>query len=309
MKNDDNIDSPSATAIIFDIQRFSLHDGPGIRTTIFFKGCPLSCAWCQNPESQRIRPELIFYEERCIRCFICSEICSENAISENSTLRFNPKQCNVCGNCVSNCTTNSLRIVGKKWNADDLINEIAKDIDFFIDSRGGITLSGGEPFLHTEFLLQWLPKVQKKKIHITIETCGMVKWKQIEKLLPLLDLVFYDLKHMNDTVHKQYTGQGNTRILKNFSKLSKNGKGLQARMPVIPGVNDTPENIKATADFLKTNDQNNIHLLPYHNLGEAKLNKIDTQLRPLNIAPLNSEQLQEIQKLFKKEEIHAVLYD
>lgn len=309
MNNDTQFNSNGEKAVIFDIQRFSLHDGPGIRTTCFFKGCPLSCAWCQNPESHRLQPELIFYAESCIHCLACQKICPENALSESLPLRFDPQYCTTCGLCVSECPTNSLRLVGKEWTPTDLMDEVAKDMDFFHDSHGGVTLSGGEPLLQTAFLLNWLPMNRNKNIHTTIETCGMIPWKNIERLLPWIDLVFYDLKHMNDSIHKQYTGQGNAKILKNFSQLSKTGKALQARMPVVPGINTAPDNIRATARFLKKNKQKSIHLLPYHTLGDAKLNRIETKLRPLNITPLDPENLLEIQELFQKEEIHAVLYD
>lgn len=309
MEKDGNLHYSGEKAVIFDIQRFSLHDGPGIRTTCFFKGCPLSCVWCQNPESHHAQPELIFYRESCILCLTCKKICPENAISESLALRFDPERCTVCGLCVSKCPTNSLRLVGREWSLTDLTNEVVKDIAFFQDSNGGITLSGGEPLLQTDFLLNWLPMIREKNIHTTIQTCGMIAWANIEKLLPLLDLVFYDLKHMNDSIHKQYTGKGNAKILNNFIKLSKSGIAVQARMPVIPGVNTTPDNIRATARFLKKYQQESIHLLPYHPLGEAKLNRIDTPLRPMNITPLDLKNLQEIQELFEKEEIHAVLYD
>jgi len=309
MEKDGNLHYPGEKAVIFDIQRFCLHDGPGIRTTCFFKGCPLSCVWCQNPESHRAQPELIFYAESCIHCFTCKQICPENAISETLALRFDPERCTACGLCVSKCPTNSLRLVGKEWGLTDLTNEVVKDIAFFQDSNGGITLSGGEPLLQTDFLLAWLPMIREKHIHTTIQTCGMMSWTNIEKLLPLLDLVFYDLKHMNDSIHKQFTGKGNANILDNFIWLSKSGMAVQARMPVIPGVNTAPDNIRETARFLKKNQQESIHLLPYHPLGEAKLNRIDTSLRPMNITPLDLKNLQEIQELFEKEEIHAVLYD
>jgi pyruvate formate lyase activating enzyme len=200
-------------------------------------------------------------------------------------------------------------MIGKEWSAADLLKEIYKDIDFFMDSDGGITLSGGEPLLQANFLFQWLPMVKEKKIHTIIETCGLADWKQIEKLLPWIDIVFYDLKHINDSIHKKYTGCGNAGILENFSRLSRSKSGLQARMPVIPGINNSVENIQATANFLKSNHHFSIHLLPYHNLGEAKLKRMYSQQYPMNIALQNSEQLKQTQELFEKEKIHAVLYD
>lgn len=297
------------TATIFDIQRFSLHDGPGIRTTIFFKGCPLACAWCQNPESHSGKPELLFFRETCTECFTCRTVCPEDAILEAAPLRFDPQTCKVCGACTTVCPTRSLRLAGKQWNATELTDEALKDIDFFHDSGGGITLSGGEPLLQTDFLLNWLPQVKKNNIHVTLETCGLISWDRMENLLPWIDLVFYDLKMMSNAAHRQYTGRGNTSIRNNFAMLSKSKTDLQARMPVIPGINSTPVNIQETAQFLRENGQTSIHLLPYHQLGESKLSRLNTRLRPLNLPPMKPEALKAIQESFARENIHAVVYD
>lgn len=296
-------------ALIFDIQRFSLHDGPGIRTIVFFKGCPLACFWCQNPESQKPSPELIFYKERCIGCFQCRDACSNAAILEHLHTRIDYSKCIVCGKCVSACSTDSLRIVGKEWNADELLTEVLKDKDYFEQSGGGITLSGGEPLLQSDFLQTFLPMVKEKGIHINLETCGMAPWKRMEEIIFWLDQIFFDIKHMDSKLHKKYTDNGNQLILDNFSRLAKRFDNLQARMPIIPGINDTPENIRSTAMFLKENHQDSIHLLPYHNMGEAKLERINTRQKSLNLKPMKADKLLEIKGLFEKEGIHVIIYD
>ncbi|MCP4284824.1 MAG: glycyl-radical enzyme activating protein, partial [Gammaproteobacteria bacterium] len=253
-------------AIIFDIQRFSLHDGPGIRTTIFFKGCPLRCLWCQNPESHTTKPEIAFYAEHCRERFECEEVCVEGAILRGKGQRVNRARCNTCGKCAA-CVHRALRIIGQPWDGQSLLAEILKDNDYFIESGGGITLSGGEPMMQARFLAGWLPLVKEHGVHVNMETCGLFKWGQIESLLPYLDLIYFDLKHMNAQRHQKHTDQGNQIILENFARLAQEPVGLQARMPLIPKMNDEPENIRATAQFLKRQGQETIHCLPYHNLG------------------------------------------
>ncbi len=294
---------------IFDIQRFSIHDGPGIRTTIFFKGCPLRCWWCQNPESHKLGKEVAFYEERCVGCYMCKEACPENAILESKHARIDRRKCNACGKCVAACENNALRMVGASWDAHSLLTEVMKDRDFFLDSGGGITLSGGEPAIHVEFLSEFLPLVKTEGIQINMETCGMFKWEGGKSLLPLLDLIYYDLKLIDSEMHRRYTGADNRVIMENFTKLAAVFPNLEPRMPVIPTINDTPENIMHTALFLKENNLKSIHLLQYHNLGEAKLPRIETDLNPLDLAKAASESLLSTKRRFEKEGICAILYD
>ncbi|MCP5104141.1 MAG: radical SAM protein [bacterium] len=257
--------------LIFDIQRFCVHDGPGIRTTVFFKGCPLQCIWCQNPESHKAEPEIAFYKQR-----------------------------------YSGCPGEALKTIGTYWEAGSLLTEIEKDNDFFMDSGGGITLSGGEPVMQVQFLKRFLPLVKSKNIHVNIETCGMFQWQEMKKILPFLDLIYYDLKIMDPVLHKKFTRRDNTIILENFTRLAAVFANLQARMPIIPTLNDGPENIFSTARFLKQCRKESIHLLKYHNLGEAKLPAIQTQLQPLGM-PNNSDGfLSTAAALFEKENIEAI---
>lgn len=296
-------------AVIFDIQRFSLHDGPGIRTTVFFKGCPLSCQWCQNPESRDPGPEMAFYAESCQGCLSCRQVCPREAILEGDTARIEFSRCDACGQCVPACPTKSLRQIGQEWSPDRLVEEVVKDRDFFQDSGGGVTLSGGEPVLQQGFLKECLPGLKEQGIHINLETAGKYPWERLAGLLDHLDLIFFDLKHMDDASHKVLTGASNQTILENFTRLAGEGTPLTARMPLIPGMNDAPENLRATARFLRTQGQDTIHLLKHHNLGEAKLPRIKSPLEPLGLPRLGDEDYDQILATFAREGIHAVLYE
>jgi pyruvate formate lyase activating enzyme len=296
-------------AVIFDIQRFSIHDGPGIRTTVFLKGCPLRCAWCQNPESLKTLPEIVFYSHRCAGCLKCKPACGEQAILDEPERRIDFNRCTSCGQCVPNCRFDALKIAGTPWDADRLLQEIEKDGDFFQDSGGGITLSGGEPGLHTEFLERFLPLVKAKGIHVNMETCGLFQWEKMTKIIRYLDLVYFDLKIMDPDLHKTYTGQDNKIIFQNFSMLAESFSNLQARMPVIPTINDSRENIIVTARFLKQFQKSSIHLLKYHPLGEAKLRGIQTGQKPMKLEQDAAAHLATAAQWFEKEDIRAIVPD
>jgi pyruvate formate lyase activating enzyme len=307
LQRDAVIETGDVRGILFDVQRFSIHDGPGIRTTLFFKGCPLRCLWCQNPESHKPGREIAFYRERCARCFNCREICPERAILEGEDRRVDYTKCTVCGECAAACDRDALRVVGTCWEPHPLLDEILRDRDFFMDSGGGITLSGGEPAAQSAFLEVFLPLVKAEGIHVNMETCGMFRWEDMKPLLPHLDLIYYDLKLMDPEAHRNYTGSSNRVILENFKKIARDFPNLEVRMPVVPSINDTPENILDTAGFLKENRQASIYLLRYHHMGEAKLPKIDTNLTPLKLQGDASRALLSAKKLFENEGICAIL--
>jgi len=299
----------SSQAIIFDTQRFSLHDGPGIRTTVFFKGCPLRCAWCQNPESQKSNPEIGFYTEKCLHCFQCLPICPEGAILNHDSRRVDYCRCSHCGKCAGVCPGGALLLIGKSYTAETLARELVKDCDFFQESGGGITLSGGEPMMHGVFLESLLPILKESKLHINLETCGVFQWDELQPILSLLDLIYFDLKLMDPKMHRKHTRGDNQLIQKNFIRLSAAFQNLQARMPIIPGITDTADNIIATAQFLKQSGHQSIHCLPYHCLGEEKLSRIEGEITPLYMGNLSVETCQRTAALFKKEGIHAVVYE
>jgi pyruvate formate lyase activating enzyme len=296
-------------AVIFDIQRFSLHDGPGIRTAIFFKGCPLRCAWCQNPESHEKKPEIAFYAELCRACFTCRKVCPEGAIIGEKERRVDYDRCTACGACAAACPAESLRLIGTEWDAASLAEEVLRDRDYFIDSGGGVTLTGGEPLVYPRFVMEFLALLKKERVHTAMETCGMFRPADMKKIIPRLDLVFYDLKHMDGGMHREYTGAGNRRILENFLSVSALIKNVQPRMPLVPCFNDGDENISATARFIKKAGHRAIHCLPYHKLGEAKLTRINTKQRPLGLAGHDADDLERIKKMFRKEGVDAIIYD
>ena len=295
--------------LLFDVQRFSLHDGPGIRTTVFFKGCPLRCRWCQNPESLRPAPEMAFYRERCEDCFRCEAVCPEQAIIRRPGARIDFSRCSACGACAAVCRQRAIVTIGYAWPVDRLVAELVRDRDFYEDSGGGVTLSGGEPMGQHVHLACLLPRLKAKGLHVALETCGVFAWKRIEPLLPHLDLIYFDLKHMAPDSHKTLTGMDNTLILQNFKRLAPRFAHLRARMPLVPGMNDDEANLRATARFLRENRHERIHGLPYHNLGEAKLARLQTGLKPLNAGRLTFARLDRVKAIFAQEGIHAVVYD
>jgi pyruvate formate lyase activating enzyme len=297
------------TGVIFDVQRFSLHDGPGIRSTVFFKGCPLRCLWCQNPESHQLKPELAFYVERCQRCFRCATACPRDAITREPRQRILFSRCDGCGRCASACLHQGLRQIGRTWRIETLLRELLKDKDYFEDSGGGVTLSGGEPMMQSACLAELLPRLKEAGLHVNLETCGAFKWEQMEPLLPYLDLIYFDLKHLDATSHKRLAGRDNQIILDNFARLSKCFPSLQARMPIVPGMNDDADNLAATARFLTRHGQQTIHCLPYHNLGEAKIPRLHTRSRPLGLKSPTAGELELVRDAFEERGIHAIVYD
>ena len=270
---------------VFNIQRYAIHDGDGIRTSIFFKGCPLRCAWCHNPESQNYLPELIYHAERCIGCELCQELCPYGAISYAQTSGRNPtpiavtdhERCTACGSCTESCPAAAREIAGKNYTVTELVKIVEQDRPFYEESGGGVTLSGGEPLARdisgVEALLS---ECKRRGISTAVDTCGYVPWEHFERVLPFTDLFLYDVKMLDSTGHKQYTGIDNDLILDNLCHLSKCGAMIDIRVPVIGGVNDTNAEMSAIADFLKKNvTPRRIHLLPYHNTGSAKFQKLD----------------------------------
>lgn len=296
--------------LVFDIQRFCIHDGPGIRTVVFFKGCLLNCAWCQNPESQKPVPEIAFYPEACHGCFACRSICPEGSIADGASQHIDRTRCTVCGDCVGACPYGGLRMVGTFMEAEALADELVKDKDFFDDSGGGITFSGGEPMLQAEFLEHVVPMLTDRGIPVLLETSGLFKREHRNRVFPLVDRVFFDLKHMDPARHKQYTGRSNLLILEHFSYITNTYRNVQARMPVIPGINDDEANIRATARFLRQEGHDSIHCLPYHPFGETKHKRLGLTGTPLPINhPDPPEACRRAATRFEHEEIHAVVYE
>ncbi len=258
--------------MIFNIQRFSIHDGPGIRTTVFFKGCPLNCRWCSNPESQSRHRELLYNPRNCRRCHSCVAACPEKAISvrEDGYIQIDRNACTRCEACTKVCLPRALYMEGRLVTAGELVEEAIKDRPFYEKSGGGVTVSGGEPLFQAEFLLEFLQALKDEGIHTTVETTGFASREAFESVLPFIDLLYYDLKHPDSVKHRDKTGVGNERILENLAFAIASGKEMVVRIPVIPGFNNTPEAIAGYVELFQKLGIRQAHLLPFHQYGAGK---------------------------------------
>lgn len=260
------------SGLIFNIMRYSTKDGPGLRTTVFLKGCPLTCRWCHNPESQRLVPEVVFRSNRCIRCESCGEVCPNQGLElpEGQPL-VHLERCTACGACVEVCPTQARDIIGRSMTVADVMSEIMKDRPFYEESGGGVTFSGGEPLMQVDFLNEILKECRAQDVHTAVDTCGAVPWAFFERLLGEVNLFLYDLKIMDDDLHQKWTGVSNRLILENLARLAGSGANIWVRIPIIPGATDDLANIKKIGLFLeKLGTVPYIELLPYHDTGRDK---------------------------------------
>lgn len=261
--------------IIFNIQRYSIHDGPGIRTTVFLKGCPLNCWWCQNPEGQKSKPELIFWEDRCKGCGLCVLHCSSGAIQLiDGKPSTNKEKCILCGECCRLCPVQARELIGKEMTVQEIVREVEKDAIFYEESGGGVTFSGGEPLQQFDFLLKLLVSCRRKGIHTAVDTCGYVSRERLDKIIDKTDLFLFDLKLMDDEKHRHFTGVSNKIILENLKRLSSIHQNIYIRFPVIPEINDDIQNVKKMGEFLSTLRITQVNLLPYHYLGLDKYKRL-----------------------------------
>ena len=257
--------------LLTNIQRFSLHDGPGIRTTVFFKGCPLRCRWCANPESQLTTPQLMWDEAKCCRCRSCVRACGSGAISfENGNVILHPVKCRHCHACLSSCPTGALTEEGRMVTTDEVLEECLKDVPFYEESGGGVTLSGGEALLWPDFCVELLEALHTHGIHTAIETTGYASPEVFRRVSAHLDYLLFDMKHYDREKHIEGTGIGNTHILANMKWAIENGKEVLPRIPVIPGFNDAPQDAAGFAARLKEVGAGRVQLLPFHQFGEKK---------------------------------------
>jgi pyruvate formate lyase activating enzyme len=266
------------TGITFNIQRFSTEDGPGIRTTVFFKGCPLRCAWCHNPEGLDPRPELMWYEVRCIAARDCLGACPTGALELTPQgMLIDRQRCDGCGLCAEACPAAALEVIGQRWTPEAIFAEVEKDAIFYETSGGGVTLSGGEPMAQVEFVRELAGLCKEAELHVALDTCGTAAWERYEQVLPMVDLVLYDLKILDAERHRAATGVGNARILDNARRIAAAGMPMWIRTPIIPGYTDGQENITALGRFIAAQLPTVARwdLLAYTNLGQPKYGRLE----------------------------------
>ena len=296
-----------AEGYIFNIQRFSIHDGPGIRTTVFFKGCPLRCWWCHNPEGQTLERELLVFNNRCIGCGTCAKVCERGAIIiKEGKVLIDREKCDLCGKCVENCSTRGLEFAGKLVTDEWLLKELKKDIIFFDQSGGGVTISGGEPLMQFEFLLSLVKMLKEEGIHVTVDTSGYGEWDKLKQLANNVDLFLYDIKLIDNEKHKKYMGVSNEIILKNMQKLVNEKTNIAPRIPLIPGVNDDIEDIKQFAKFLGGLGFRTVNILPYHDFGREKYIRAGKEYKIEKKLLLPDEKKELINEEFAKEGINII---
>ena len=282
--------------LIFDIRKFSVHDGPGIRTTVFFKGCPLSCWWCHNPESQSASQEVMLWDSRCIRCGACIPNCPLDAIDrDNGQVVTDRAACIVCSSCMDACAADAREVVGRKMTVDEVMREIERDLPFYDESGGGVTFSGGEPLAQRAFLSELLKRCKALGIHTTLDTSGYTPWKVLDRVRGDVDLFLFDLKLMDDSRHREFTGVPNGLILHNLQALSEHGHRIIVRVPVIPGITDDDDNLRRVALFTsQLPNLERVDILPFHDAANGKYERLGKTNRMPEIQSPSGERMQAI---------------
>ena len=294
-----NREAQGKKGLVFSIQRYSTEDGPGIRTTVFLKGCPLRCQWCHNPEGQEFSPQIAFNDTRCIGCKGCVGACPQGAINFTADgSRTDRGKCQNCGKCAEACPTGARELIGKYMTAEEVFSEVERDLLFYRSSGGGVTVGGGEPTMQPGFLAEFLRKCHEQGIHTALDTSGYVAWKKIEEILKHVDLVLYDLKHIDPAKHAEYTGVSNELILENARRISKKGIPMIIRIPVIPGYTDGEDSIRDILEFACIlQSVVKVDLLPFHRLGEPKYRKLGRKYVFESTQPPADAHMQELKRL------------
>jgi pyruvate formate lyase activating enzyme len=294
-------DGAGIKGLVFNIQRYSIHDGPGIRSTVFFKGCPLRCKWCSNPESLSPAAELMVREARCNGCGRCIAVCAPGALSlAASGLRLDRAKCDLCLNCIEACWEDAIELAGRRMSVEEVVDECSKDELFYRNSDGGVTLSGGEPLLQADFALELLLNLKERGFSTALDTCGHVPWETLEKALAFTDLVLFDVKHIDGDEHRDGTGTDNKLILSNLEKaMAANEARIWIRVPVIPGYNDSDKYMQSLAGRLQGMRAEKVSLLGYHEWGRAKYQSLGRAYQLNGRTPLTSDRMCEIIGIFK----------
>jgi pyruvate formate lyase activating enzyme len=309
--------------MIFDIKKYAIHDGPGIRTTVFFQGCPLSCWWCHNPESQSRHPVLLYRVNRCVLCGTCVEICPQNGIEisphpsplshwergkpqrsegwgEESCATTDRTKCDVCGECADACYYGAREVSGREMSVAEVLAEVERDVPFYDQSGGGVTFSGGEPLNQRKFLAELLRECKEREIHTVVDTSGYVTWDVIDGIRGNVDLFLYDLKLMDNERHKQTTGVSNELILSNLKRLAENGSQIFVRIPLIPGINDDAENLEQSVAFIAGLPHiTGVELMGYHDIAAAKYEALGMVYPLLDTIPPSEAAMQEAASYFE----------
>lgn len=281
---------------VFDIQKFALHDGPGIRTTVFLKGCPLNCVWCHNPESKKRALQLAFFKKNCISCKNCQMVCKEgvHAVTQSGH-HIDYSRCMQCGECEKACLSHGLKMYGKKMESQKILETVLKDNDFFIRSGGGITVSGGEPMLQFEGLLGLLKEAKKEGLHVCLDTCGYADTAEYSRIAPYVDLFLFDYKLTDKEKHKSYTGVDNALILKNLDYLCRNKSMMYLRCPVIPGINDDDAHFQRIAKLSqKYENIVQVNLMMYHDMAKGKSEQIGEEYALKDVKTMPEEEKKKI---------------
>lgn len=281
---------------VLQLQDYSLTDGDGVRTIIFLAGCPMRCQWCANPESHTLERRIFHYEHKCIDCGRCVEICTEGKDPRKH------QNCSMCGRCTDVCLVDALKMSGTEMTVDEVVGQIKRDSIFYLFSKSGVTFSGGEPFYQHEFLRALSERLEDMGIDMWVETCGQYQWSQVEDIAGRLSHAYCDIKHMDEEVHRKYTGMGNSRVIENVKHMYDAGIPVTVRIPLIPEVNFTYENLDRTAEFMKKNiPEADIELLPYHELGKTKYKALGMDFTTFTIP--DGKDIEEAYRIFEKHNI------